>query len=69
MFEGDILEVKLGGKTFKLKFCSAYGEVEVGRPLAIIDSFNLLEIAINQGSASNFFGVNINSKIRVSVKR
>ena len=69
VFEGDILEVKLGGKTFKLKFCSAYGEVEVGRPLAIIDSFNLLEIAINQGSASNFFGVNINSKIRVSVKR
>ena len=53
--EGDFLLVTLGNKTLNLQFCSAYGEVPAGAFLALIGSGNFLEVAVNQGNASNVF--------------
>lgn len=64
--EGDHLTVKVGEKTLALKLCRAYGEVEIGTPLAIIGSCNLLEISVNQGDASRFFGTSIGEKVLIS---
>lgn len=44
--------------------CS-YAEVSALEPLALIDSFNYLEIAINGGSAGNYFKAKKGTKINV----
>jgi S-adenosyl-L-methionine hydrolase (adenosine-forming) len=49
----------------RLRFCNAYGEVEVGEPLALIGSHGFLEISVNQGDASTDFGLKIGDKITV----
>lgn len=59
-------KVFLGGKYLNLKFCSTYGTVPVGSPLALIGSSNFLEIAINQGSASKIFNVKLNDSFHIS---
>ncbi|MBS7640745.1 MAG: S-adenosyl-l-methionine hydroxide adenosyltransferase family protein [Candidatus Bathyarchaeia archaeon] len=63
--DGDYLAVKIGRRELMLKLCKAYGEVQVGTPLAIIGSCNLLEISVNQGDASAYFGANVGEKIRI----
>ncbi|MEM2320337.1 MAG: S-adenosyl-l-methionine hydroxide adenosyltransferase family protein [Candidatus Bathyarchaeia archaeon] len=60
--EGDYLTVKIGREKLALKLCRAYSEVEVNAPLAIIGSCGLLEISVNQGNASTFFGANVGEK-------
>jgi len=65
--EGNSLIVMLGGKTLNTKFCSAYGEVPAGAPLALIGSSNFLEVAVNQGSASGLFKVKVGDPFCVSV--
>jgi len=64
--EGRFLHVKLGDKTLKIKLCSAYVEVSIQSPLAIIGSSDFLEVAVNQGDASKTFNVKIGDAIRVS---
>ncbi|MEM0010313.1 MAG: S-adenosyl-l-methionine hydroxide adenosyltransferase family protein [Candidatus Bathyarchaeia archaeon] len=61
--EGSYLTVKIGKERLMLKMCRAYGEVQVNNPLAIIGSCGLLEISVNQGDASKFFGANVGEKI------
>ncbi|MEM1606525.1 MAG: SAM-dependent chlorinase/fluorinase [Candidatus Bathyarchaeia archaeon] len=63
--EGDNIIVELGGEEVLLKICKAYGEVQTGMPLAIIGSCNFLEISVNQGNASKFFGVKDGEEIIV----
>jgi len=41
--------------SFNLPFKSTYAEVNEGEPLLLIDSFELLEIAINKGNAKEYF--------------
>jgi S-adenosyl-L-methionine hydrolase (adenosine-forming) len=65
--EGYTLHVRLGGKTMTLKFCSAYGEVPVGAPLALIGGSNFLEVAVNQKSASRSFKAKVGDAFHVSV--
>jgi S-adenosylmethionine hydrolase len=64
--EGDFLQIKLGNKTLKLKLCSAYGEVPLQSPLAIIGSSGFLELSVNQGNASKAFNLKTGSHIRVT---
>ena len=64
--EEDFLVIRIRDKTFKLKLCKAYGSVSKNEPLTIIGSCNLLEISVNQGDASKFFGVKVGEKIFVS---
>jgi len=54
--DGSELLVKIGGRRLGLRLCSAYGEVEPGSMLAIVDSWGMLEIAINLGSAAKALG-------------
>ena len=64
--EGNTLQVKLGGKIVSLMFCSAYAEVAVGAPLALVGSSGFLEVSINQGSGSRIFGANVGDVFCVS---
>ncbi|HDQ05981.1 MAG TPA: hypothetical protein ENN36_04575 [Candidatus Bathyarchaeota archaeon] len=64
--KGDSLLVRLGNKTLTLQFCSAYGEVQSGAPLALIGGSNFLEVAVNQGSASAVFKAKLGEAFHVS---
>ena len=64
--EGDSLLVTLASKTLNMLFCSAYGQVPVGAPLALIGSSNFLEVAVNQRSASAIFNVKVGEAFCVS---
>lgn len=46
-----------------LPFVSTYAEVEEQKPLLLIDSFDLLEIAVNKGSAKDLFSIKEGEKI------
>ncbi|MCX8170793.1 MAG: S-adenosyl-l-methionine hydroxide adenosyltransferase family protein [Candidatus Bathyarchaeota archaeon] len=63
--EGDSLLVELKGEKMLLRLCKAYGEVQVGMPLAIIGSCNFIELSVNRGDASKFFGVKDGEEIVV----
>jgi S-adenosylmethionine hydrolase len=63
--EGGSLRVKAGRKTVSLRFCSAYGEVAKGKPLAIAGSHDFLEISMNQGNAARSFRVKNGSSLVV----
>ena len=65
--KGNSLLVTLGGKTLTIQFCSAYGEVPAGTPLALIGSSNFLEVAVNQESASRIFRAKVGDTFHVSV--
>ena len=56
---GDAITVRIGDNNLNIQFCSAYGNVSTGSCLALIGSGNLLEVAVNQGSASKIFKVNV----------
>lgn len=47
------------------KISHAYSEVGNQEPLALVGSFNYLEIAVNCGSAQDHFGVGIGEKITI----
>ncbi len=64
--EGQTLRVKLGSKTLKLRFCSVYGEVPAGTSLALIGGSDFLEVAVNQGNASETFEAKVGDAFRVS---
>ena len=64
--EGDALLVGLGGETVTLRFCSAYGEVQVGASLVLIGSSNFLEVAVNQERAHKTFRAKVGDTFRVS---
>jgi len=64
--ESDSLLVRLGGKTLSVRFCSAYGEVPAGTPLALIGGSNFLEVAVNRGSASTVLGAKVGEAFHVS---
>ena len=49
----------------KIPICRTYGDVEIGQPLALIGSSDLLEIAIRNDSASNILNLNIGDAIHL----
>jgi len=63
--EGAMLGFRLKDKVVKLRFCSTYGEVSVGKSLALIDSHDFLEISTNQGNTANKFGARVGDTIAV----
>ena len=65
---GDVISVNLKGRAkLKVKLSRAYGEAPAGETLAVVDSFNLLEIAVNLGSAAKRYGVKVGDKIIVEL--
>jgi len=47
--------------------CRTYADVSRGQPLALFGGSDLLEVAINCGSASNEFGIGRGRRIRITV--
>ena len=58
------LEIRLKGKLLS-GLQPSYSAVGRGRPLAVIGSHDLLEIAVNRGSAANRFGVKVGDPVQV----
>ena len=63
--EGDLIKLSFRDKSFRLKICRAYGEVNAGEPLAIIGSHNFLEFSVNLGNAAEYFGLRVGDKLRL----
>ncbi len=41
----------------RIPFVEKYEDVKVGEPLALIGSFNTLEISVREGNAAEIFGI------------
>ena len=54
-------------KGTSMEIFQAYGDVPSGAPLAILGSFELLEIAVRDGSAASSFGMAVGASVSVSV--
>ena len=65
--EGTTLQIRVNDKTVFLRFCSTYGKVVAGTYLSLVGSEGFLEVAVNQGSASKFFGAIAGDTFCVSV--
>ncbi len=52
-------------KMFEMELKKTYSDVKVGSYLALINSFNLLEVSINCGSATQHFGKGVGTKVIV----
>jgi hypothetical protein len=63
--EGCFLTVKFGGKVLRVRFCSTYGDVSVGQPLALLGSHDFLEFSVNQENAAKKFRVKIGDSVRL----
>ncbi|RLI39129.1 hypothetical protein DRO60_02075 [Candidatus Bathyarchaeota archaeon] len=63
--DGSKLAVKVGGRELELRLCSAYGEVAPGELLAIVDSWGMLELAVNLGSAASVLHVKPGDEVKV----
>jgi S-adenosylmethionine hydrolase len=61
--KGENLLVAINGKDVIAKLCSAYGEVSANTPLVVVGSGGFLELAVNQGDASSFFGAKTGDKV------
>lgn len=62
---GDFIAVKTNRGSFKVKLVDAYGAVELGMPLAIINSFGKLELAVNLGDASKYFQLKMDDTVEI----
>jgi S-adenosylmethionine hydrolase len=63
--EGAMVRFRLKDKAIKLRFCSTYGDVPVGKSLALIGSHDFLEISTNQRNASKKFGARAGDTVAV----
>lgn len=65
MIAHDIRSVTVAGREVR-SFGSFFSQVEEGYPLALINSFGYLEIAVNRGNAAREFGVGPGTPVKVS---
>jgi S-adenosylmethionine hydrolase len=65
-FPGGRLSVRIG-RGAPLGIVNAYGDAPIGAPLATFGSFELLEIAIRDGSAAGFFNAAEGTPVTVTV--
>jgi len=64
----DDVEINIEGKMIG-PLLSTYGSAGVGAPVAVIGGFDRLEIGVNEGDASIFFGARIGDAITVCKKK
>jgi S-adenosylmethionine hydrolase len=63
--KGGIISVKTRGSSISAKFMSTFGDVTKGEVVAFPDDYGRVEIAINQGSFANEFGVRLLDEIKI----
>jgi len=66
--EGAVFGLRLRDRVVKLRFCWAYGEVSVGKSLALIGSHDFLEVSVNQGNASERFGARAGAAVAIRLR-
>jgi S-adenosylmethionine hydrolase len=54
---GSEVVVKVGNRDHALPWVVAYGEVESGSPLVHVDSYGLIALAVREGRADDWFGL------------
>jgi len=59
------LSVEVGGRAYDVRLAKYYCEVAEGSPLALFNSFGLLEISVNRGDASKHFPLKEGDIIRI----
>jgi len=65
-YKHNRLTLKIGDKPIReIRLVKAYGELNKGELLAIIDSYDLLEIAVNRGNASDILEVKVGDRITI----
>jgi hypothetical protein len=65
LFSTDTLLVSIGGMQIR-GIQSSYAAVEVGAPLAIINSWGLMEIAVRNGSAAQRLAIHLGHPVHLS---
>ncbi|MGD6852644.1 MAG: SAM hydrolase/SAM-dependent halogenase family protein [Candidatus Bathyarchaeia archaeon] len=60
------LKVKLADNHLEAPVAKAYGETEPQQPIALVGSHGFLEVALNQGSAKERYGVKIGDRVEVA---
>lgn len=63
--EGGLVNVEVGGVHYRIPWVKAYSDVKQGEPLIITNSFNYIELSVNQGNASKTLKLEIGSEIVV----
>jgi S-adenosyl-L-methionine hydrolase (adenosine-forming) len=48
---GDMLELRIGGKSWETRYCETFSEVGAGRVAVLEDSHRHIAVAVNRGSA------------------
>lgn len=61
------ISLEIAEHKYMLPLVKSYSDVDRGKPLLIIDSFNMLEIAINGGDASKYFSTKNGDKIIIEI--
>ncbi|MGB9729330.1 MAG: SAM hydrolase/SAM-dependent halogenase family protein [Thermoprotei archaeon] len=62
---GDKFSVRIGNHEYKVSLLESYGYSERNSLLLVVNSFDHLELAINQGNAASFLKLNIGDSIRI----
>jgi S-adenosylmethionine hydrolase len=66
---GEQMVVEFKNKKPTLRLCLAYGEVLANTPLILMGSSNFLEVAVNQGNASDIYEARIGDKIVLGLQQ
>jgi len=61
----NVAKVKVGKRKFELKLCKTYGDTKNHQLLITVDSHGLLEISVNQGSATRDYDIENRDKVTI----
>jgi S-adenosylmethionine hydrolase len=67
--ESPTILLEAGASVCRVKLVKYYSEVGEGSPLALFNSFGLLEISVNKGDASKYFSLKEGDNIRVRFQK
>jgi S-adenosylmethionine hydrolase len=67
-FRGFRLLVRIG-RSAPIEIRKAYGEAPVGAPLAMFGSFDMLEVAVRDGNAADYFAAAAGVSVTIRAKR
>jgi S-adenosylmethionine hydrolase len=62
---GALVKISLSGSNFSAPYVETYSKVATGRALLLKNSQGLLEISVNQGSASRMYNIKAGSSITI----
>ncbi|MCW4037847.1 MAG: S-adenosyl-l-methionine hydroxide adenosyltransferase family protein [Candidatus Bathyarchaeota archaeon] len=63
--EGEVFQVKVAKDCARMIFSRTYGNVQVGTPVIVVGSGDLIEISVNRGNASDLFKADTGSQIEI----